>query len=290
MENVTLIREDIQYKINNISKLATLPSVAQSILDLVNSPKSNAKDLEKVINTDQVLTSRILKTANSAFYGFQKEVATVKLAVVILGFDTIKGLALSCSIIENIKLNDEFTHFNLRSFWEHSISTAVIAQSISKILGHNVSGEAFVAGLLHDIGMLILAEEFPELLNTVMEEVEQNGTELSIAEIKHLGCTHHEVGYWLMNKWNFPESLKNAILHHHDFLSLEKFQLSKTIEISDKLSCIHGFMGPIKNIVSEADIISLLSPKEYSKVIPVATETIEKSVHLFQALVPSESP
>ena len=289
MENEISIREEIQYKINNISKLSTLPAGAQSILDLVNSPKSNAADLEKVINTDQVLTSRILKTANSAYYGFQKEVATLKLAVVILGFDTIKGLALSCSIIENIKLDDGLKQFDLRSFWEHSISTAVIAQAISKSLGHNVSGEAFVAGLLHDIGMLILAEEFPDLLVSVIEEIKENNTELRLAEIKHLGCTHHEIGFWLMTKWNFPESLKNVILHHHEFLTMEKFQLAKTIEVADKLSCYNGYKGPISKEVTEAEIVSLLTPKEYSKVVPLSTEAIEKSVHLFQSLLPSES-
>ena len=281
------IKEQIKYKIDNISKLSTLPTVASKIIELVNNPNSSAAHIEKAIATDQVLTARILKMANSAYYGFQKEVATVKLAIVILGFDTIKSLVISCSIIENIKIDSDQTGFNLDEFWSHSIATALIAQRIAKKIGYSMSGEAFVAGLLHDIGVLILVEEVPEIFDRIVQLKNDLTEPISHEdlEMQVMDCTHHEVGNWLMTKWNFPEMLRKAVLSHHSRQNIAENKLGYVVEIADLIACHIGYKGVFELDIIEDDLLEVLTQKQVQDFIPLAKEAVESGSSFFDAFI-----
>ncbi len=207
-------QDEIKQVTRNIINLPTLPTVVAKMIELVDNPKTTASSLGKLISSDQVLTAKLLKLANSAFYAFPRKIGTVNLAIVVLGFDMIKSLALSASVIDRFsKENDRI--FDVMKFWEHSVGCGVAGRVVAAEYGYRVSGEVFTAGLLHDIGKLILREylnlEFQEIIETVKEK----GISFIEAEREILGVTHAEIGGWLGERWNLPGQLVETIRVHH---------------------------------------------------------------------------
>jgi len=178
----------------SISGLPTLPVMVTQMLGLVDNPKTSAADLTRLISTDQAMTAKILKLANSAFYGFPRQIATVSLAVVVLGFDTVKDLGLSISVLEGFADGDSDDLFDWERFWEHSIACGVSAKILAKHLRYRTVGEAFVGGVLHDIGKLILSQYLKEAFSEVLHLARKEELFISEAETQALGVTHAEVG------------------------------------------------------------------------------------------------
>ena len=208
--------DEIKRITRNIITLPTLPTVVAKMIELVDNPKTTAATLGRLISSDQVLTAKILKLANSAFYAFPRRIGTVHLAVVVLGFEIVKDLALSVSVIEQFsKGEDEEETFDVMRFWEHSIGSGVASRMLAAQYGYRVSGEAFTAGLLHDIGKLVLREYLKTEFREVMENVRTKGCSFVEAEQEVLGVTHAEIGGWLVEKWNLPAHLVEAIRTHH---------------------------------------------------------------------------
>jgi len=201
--------------IEKVEDLPTLPRTVLKITELVNNPKSSAKDLARVITDDQVLTARLLKLVNSSFYGFPQKISTVTGAIVLLGFDAIRNLLLTTSIFDLFSNEDKRQRFRREGLWDHSLGCAVGAKVIGNHLRHDKIEELFVSGLLHDIGkiveMLFLPKEFAEVL-CLMEE---KRVLMMIAEQQVLGFTHGDVGELLAERWNLPLKLGKVIAHHH---------------------------------------------------------------------------
>ena len=148
----------------SIIGLPTLPTVVTQMISLIDNPTTSAKDVAKLISTDQALTAKMLKLANSAFYGFPREIATVNHAVVVLGFETVKSLGLSVSVLERFSGVSSNGDFDRQRFWEHSIACAVAARILATKVRYRTrgQGEAFAGGILHDIGKLVLGFFFWE--------------------------------------------------------------------------------------------------------------------------------
>ncbi len=199
-----------------IMGLPTLPSVVAKMIELVDNPKTSAASLARLISTDQALTAKILKLANSPYYGFPREISTVNLAIVVLGFNTVKDMGLSISVLNAFRGREESEHFDISKFWEHSIACAVAARFLARMFRYRIVGEAFVAGLLHDVGKVVLNQYLhPEFLR-IMTEVHQNDVPLLEAENNVIGVTHAQVGGWLAEKWNLPAPITESISFHHD--------------------------------------------------------------------------
>lgn len=147
--------------------LPPLPTLVAKLIEMVDDPRTNASNLARLISTDQVLTARVLRLANSAFYGFSRRIATVNLAIVVLGFETIKDLCVSVALQEWFTSKDDAPLFDMSRFWEHSIGCGIAGRMIARILNYRHTGDIFVAGLLHDIGKLVmkryLKEEFRQV-------------------------------------------------------------------------------------------------------------------------------
>ena len=198
--------------VEEIGEIPTLPVIIQTISDIVNDPDSSASDLAKVIASDVGLSGKILKLANSAAFGFSREISEIQHAIALLGFRQTQALALSVPVFENlIKL----ASFDFQSFWSHSLRCATLSKLLSTALSGRDLDSTFVAGLLHDIGQVVFAmsvsgkqEEANRLqANTHIGPIE--------AEEKVLGVTHAEIGYHLGEHWLLPPTLTAAIRYHH---------------------------------------------------------------------------
>jgi len=202
--------------------LPTLPTIVTQLISVVGNPRSSARDVAQLISTDQALTAKILKVANSAFYGFARKIATVQLAIVVLGFEAVKNLCLSVAVLKRFSSGQDHELFDRQRFWEHTIGCAVAGRMLSKRLHSRIEGEAFVGGVLHDIGKLILVEYFPKEFGESLEVAQSDGVSLYDAEHYVLGVTHAEIGAWLAEKWNLPQPIVDTIAYHHTPFELEK--------------------------------------------------------------------
>ncbi|MEW5691659.1 MAG: HDOD domain-containing protein [Candidatus Hydrogenedentota bacterium] len=210
------IKENLNNLIDTIKELPSLPIIVTQLIQTINNEKSSAIDVAKIISNDQAVTSKILRLVNSAYFGFQKKITTVQHAISILGFDTIRSIALSLSVFEDIK--GDLGLFNKESFWAHSIGTAVSSRELAKIINmEDLSGTAFVCGLLHDIGKLIEFKYFINDFNNVVRLSAAQNICFYEAEMQIFRISHTEIGYKLGTKWDFPDEICIPILHHHTF-------------------------------------------------------------------------
>jgi len=208
----TLKLRRIAKLVEEIADIPTLPTIINTITEIVNDPDSSASDLAKVINTDVGLSSKILKLANSAAFGFSREISDIQHAITLLGFRQTQTLALSVPVFENLI---KIAAFDFASFWAHSFRCARLSRLLSLNLRGRSTEPAFVAGLLHDIGRVVLAMDMRHKLekaDALRSETDMSSIE---TEEKVLGTTHAEVGYHLGEHWLLPPALTAAIRYHH---------------------------------------------------------------------------
>jgi putative nucleotidyltransferase with HDIG domain len=201
--------------ISRLKDLPTLPQVVARIMQIVSNPMTSAADLNEVIAVDQALTAKVLRLANSAYYGFPKEITTIPQAVVILGFNTIRNLALSVSVHKMLFEGKERTHFSPREFWKHSVGTAVASKLLAKRIGFKAEENAFTAGLLHDIGKSLLERVDHAAFIACIEASRETKRALWEVEQERLGVDHAALGGRLAENWNLPGDLRGAIERHH---------------------------------------------------------------------------
>lgn len=210
-----MLNSKIKAKLEAIIDLPSIPNVLSDVLESVDNLDLNAKFLAKIIEKDQALTAKILKVANSPYYGFSRTISTVDLAILVLGLNSIKEIVLSM-ILKKFFTKVDNKLFDINNFWKYSIYCAAASKYLSKKFDYRLSGEAFVAGLMHDIGILILIQFFKDDFKKIIEFKNRNGTSWVDAENNVINCTHCEIGAWLAEKWQLPENLCNSILNHHN--------------------------------------------------------------------------
>ncbi len=200
--------------VQQIGSLPTLPSVIVQVNEKVNNPKTSALDLARTILEDQALTARLLRLVNSPFYGFPRRIATVTEAVTILGFHPVRNLLLTASIID-LLVSEETPEFSPTSLWEHSVGVAVAAGLLARYARHEDREEVFVAGLLHDVGKLVLFHFLTKEFTQVLEVARSEDVSIRSAEQRVLGFTHDQVGRLLAERWKLPVRLSEAVGFHH---------------------------------------------------------------------------
>lgn len=225
----------------SIIGLPTLPTVVAKMITLVDNPRTSASSLARLIASDQALTARVLKLANSAYYGFSREISTVNMAIVVLGFNTVKDMGLSLSVFDAFKSGKQNESFDLNRFWEHSIACGIASRMLARTYLPRYTGEAFVAGLLHDIGKVILNQYFqPEFMQII--SLQNEGMSLEEAENTIIHTHHAQIGSWLAEKWNLPRIISRALLYHHEPWAAEKEAVFHAlVYLADYLCHLCGF-------------------------------------------------
>lgn len=202
--------------IQNIQDLPTLSAVITKMVEMLDSREASPKELADLIAQDQSILSAILKLVNSAFYGFPRKITSVHQAVVILGFSTVKSIALGASIFKTKPRKGEKEVFDRNALWVHSLGVATASKLIAQKIGHEDTDEAFVAGLLHDVGKVVFDTQFPAEFREVVEKAEDENILILEAERDILGLDHAEAGQILLFKWQLPLPVVNAVGFHHD--------------------------------------------------------------------------
>ena len=284
-DNKQIIRD----KILNADDLPTLPAIVGRILELVDNPKTTAGTLSDLINVDPVMATKVLKVSNSAFFGFPRKISTLNLAVVILGFSSLKHLCLSVGVM-NMWPQENETGLDMKAFWAHSIATGVAARLLARKVNYKIPGEAFVVGLIHDIGKLLLNGLVQEDYDTVLRTSQSGEKSMYEIEQEILGVDHSEIGGWLTEKWNLPPELVQSIAEHHGEDYTDDNPLIIILKVANSLSHYSqvGRSGNYKTYDFEKDAVELfahfgkeLSEEGILKIFVEFEEEIVKSEAFF---------
>ena len=214
----------IRKTIENVSNIPTLPIVIEKITRLLQNPSTSAEEIGKAITTDQALASKVLKLVNSAFYGFPGKISTITHAVVILGFSTVKNVVLTASIFDAFSKRVSLSqNFDLQKFWLHSIACGAASQCIARHIGYAAKEECFIAGLIHDVGKIIMCYYLPDEFETVVTDRIRKDCLFYESEKEVLHITHQELGGIIAERWNLPAALQSAVKNHHYQASDKEF-------------------------------------------------------------------
>ncbi|MCP5002630.1 MAG: HDOD domain-containing protein [Planctomycetes bacterium] len=236
MSKISLIK-----LVTKIKELPPLPQSIPRILEITRNPDSSAQELTKVFENDPTLAASILKLANSAYYRGTKEISSIPNAIVRLGYNTIKSIALAASTQD--MLNNSVDAYKLEKgmLWQHSTACATGAKMIAQRIKYSDSEEAYIAGLLHDIGKIILSSFAEEQYDEILEKTKANDTPYNVVEHEVLGFDHPQIGGKIIEKWGLPPSLVEAVQYHHQPEKSEKYKvLTYIVHLADAICDMLG--------------------------------------------------
>lgn len=190
--------------------LPPMPHIAAQVIDKLVEADSTPREIHNIIIKDQALAARVLKVANSPYYGASRSISTLRDAVLFMGYDAIRSLIMTAvlkGMFSNVSLSEKL-------LWEHSVGCAVAARKTAQEVGFERNEEAFLAGLMHDVGKAVLFLR-SALMRDIMQEVYNDGTSFYDVEMRTLGFTHVDVGRIIADKWRFAPSIEDAIANHH---------------------------------------------------------------------------
>ncbi len=230
-------------------ELSTQPVAAEQVLRLVASPRSSASDLARVVETDPALAARVMRLANSPYYGAARRVANTQHAIVMLGFDTVRGLAVSAAF----SLLDGRGEMGPDGFWRHSVTTAAAASTIAKKMGVSPA-DAFSVGLLHDIGAVLLHRRDPAKFAEAMQAPSM--ARVVSAEIATFGMTHANAGADALDAWGFPRPFVEAVALHEHGVELAEFAVGRILKVAEAISLE---LAPMPGYPTAPDLEHLLA-------------------------------
>ncbi len=207
--------EERKQLIEQLEGLPTLPTIMVKIFECIDDPKSSAEDLKKIIINDLAISSKVLKLANSAYFGFSREIVDITRAIVVLGFDTVIDVAVSVSLASLMNPKEGSLVLPMEQFWEHNIAAGQAGRIIAQAGNYPYQEQAFLVGLMHDIGKAILASNFTREFNRAVENAQDLEQYIHETERDIFGFSHAEAGAWLAKYWKFPKQLIMPIQFHH---------------------------------------------------------------------------
>ena len=247
-------------------ELPSLPEVYIRVTELLETENATGIKIGEAVQSDPAFTARILKLINSAYYGLQNPVTSIPQAVTLLGREQLKQ-ALVGSVLAGVFKDFDITAFPLRDFWQHCIKTAIIGRQLAmqnaRVIDHEVF---FTAGLLHDIGWLVIAKVNPGSYLQIIELAKTENKDVIDVETEKLGVTHIDVGVALLEKWGIPGSITQCVRKHHDIDHIGPFEIETSIVyLANKLSRLDLGAQAEEDEKVIADILSTIPNWEKSK-------------------------
>lgn len=241
------MKSDLERIILDTIDIPSLPTVAMKALDLINNDGSSIDELEKIISQDQFFSARLLRIANSPYYGMNRRIDTISSGVMLIGFNTMRSLVVAASLKD---MHRKFGLFEQR-LWEHSLGVSVASSLLAKVTKMVKPEEALVSGLIHDVGKTILNNSIPDKYTLISQKVYEEGAFFRDVEAEFLGYTHCDVGGLIARKWKLPKNLEIVIEYHHSeslpvFEDSEYEALCQIVNVADAI-CISqsiGLKGP----------------------------------------------
>lgn len=234
------ISEQLKDRIEHFANLPTLPQVASKLMGIINNPLTSSSDVAFVVGQDLSLSAKVLRLANSAFYGIPRSITNINNAVVILGLKVINTMVLSLTVFDMFPedKNSKST-FNRKAFWLHSLSCGLIAKYLASRIKKVVlfdPEEAFCAGLLHDIGKVVMEQYLHDDFRDALEYASENSIPFFEAEKQKLGYTHTEIAEWLTESWSLPSEIRLSLIYHHEpTISVQSQDLISLCHLADWL-------------------------------------------------------
>lgn len=231
--------------VEGLGQVPTLPAIVARALEILNQPNASAETAARLIGQDLALSAKVLRLANSAFYGIPRSIASVDQAIVILGFQTVRSLVMSASVLKILGKTGKST-LDRRMVWRHSVAAGlasrIVVRKVGRRLGLDIEA-AFMATLLHKIGVLILdTAEHAEYQKILAEAAEPDAESLPLVERKHLQIDHAALGGMLAEKWGLPEELRDPITHHlSPAMAPTQGELAAVVQLSSHLAEMAGF-------------------------------------------------
>lgn len=261
-------RNELKKIIMDTKTLPTLPGIINKLNSLSENEKSSVQEMAKIVSSDQVLSARILRLANSPSYGFYR-VSTISNAMILLGVNVVKSLALSSSIFEIMEKNSV-------GLWEHSLGVGVAANLIARKLALPECEEIATAALLHDIGKVIISLKCSEADLAIRRTIRDQDIYTWEAERQVLDTDHSEIGAWLAKSWFLPDKLSEPIACHHDVILSENHRIkTSVVHIADALIKASGFGNSGDNYVPQIQKIAWETLRLTDQLLTELVEEVE---------------
>lgn len=266
--------KSLEIKVSRSENLPVLPQIVSQVLKLADSQEASPKDMERIIERDPAITAKILRVANSSYYGMNNCSSTAR-AISMLGMNSVRSLVVGVAYQQVISGRSFASHFNKLEFWRHSLGVATSARILAKLKIPMQSEEMYVAGMMHDVGLLVLDRFHPLELDKTVKFAMEEGMSLHEAENLMFGFDHTQVGAMLAEKWGLAKNIVDAVRYHHDPQAAEENVLSTTIvAVANNLSHQCGLTNNVPgqpNEIPDVWMEALSLPVEQLEIIKNVT-------------------
>ena len=245
------MNDSLRILTQKILKLPTVPPVADKIIQLVSSKASVVNSIVETIETDPAISAKVISFANAAFFRTGQPVTTIQDAVMKIGFDNVKSIALGIALLTLFKGKQDKDEGGYHNINRHSMVVGVFSKEIVDFMGWSNHEDIFTNGLLHDLGLMVMNAFFPEIYARI-EDKFKTGMSFPDAENEVCGFTHGEIGVWLADKWNLPDNMCEVIQHHHN-PSLSSSSATAIVHLADIIAIKRGF-GPMLRVGFEGPL------------------------------------
>lgn len=280
----------VETAIKEISHIATLPEVTMKIIQLVEDPDSTAQDLNNVISNDPALGARILKVVNSAFYGLPGQIGSINRAIVLLGLNAVKNIAIAASLAKLFRGGKICPNFDARDLWTGAIASGTATRLLAGKVNLGLPDEAFLAGLIHDIGIMVEIQAMRPKFIEVMGKLDADpNLTLRQAETEVFGADHEQFGKALCKLWKFPVSFSNVTGSHHHPMDLPATNrgLTGLVFVADVITAKLGlgFTRGIEATEIPQDLMQALNitPGLVDEIAAAVPGAMEEANAIFQA-------
>lgn len=262
---------------SSVSELSTIGSVLSRIVEIIREPDSSISDLKNLIDVDPPLSAKVLRRANSAYYGLRREVLSIQDAIVFLGFRTLREIALTLKTGKIFESGMETGSYSRRELWKHSLAIAVCAKNIYRKEFRQHGDDIYSAALLHDIGIMVIEQFAPEIFAEIIKTVEVEQLPIEDVEKKLLGYQHADIGMELASRWNLPAEIVKAIGYHHSPLRApEEYAKSAMVIFVSDCICKTRLIGFFDSTESKGELY--LKCLERLELVPENIEIIADEV------------